>query len=676
MRTTLFLPITLLFTLVACQKANLSEKSIERTDSSLELSSSGSASVTPDPARASTLWTAVYNSEDGFDTAQYFDFIIEASECGWSEDYAWWTIDKFSSVQIQSGEQTGCVPRTLKEGAQDYSDANNIEFAMQLACIALIRYYPTWSADTRAAFDDFADKAVYALWQHDKIAVTYSNIYLMHIWNLVALGENLSSSRTWGVGLKLKPSAIAAKGYELLDNFIARTAAYGIHEHNSPTYTGVQAECIGYLANFTKNAAAKAKAEKLRDYLSLFIAANFYTPSRTASGGMSRCYYRGASGGKLGNLALWMLAGERPTAAEQLACWSMGPRALKINGTYPRMVSYLFGDVQNTFNDGRKYYAMNGMTYVDKYYSVGSVGHHYTGNGTEKSVNIVVSTEEHPYNINFIHLMEGRNDPYGFSYYLGHAWVCIRDAFARAQHDNQIVFVEAGNGRDNPQATNFTSHILLPKTNVSEIWVDDTKVTDWSSAPTGNCFFIKIDHVVVSIRFLYTFDKSGNTATHTLIDDSATSTRNYYVLTDGTHRALRISTTLSSSSMAGAELAGVAMWWRADDCIRTATQFARLRSKVMNATVSVPAQKSFSEGDAFSCYVNTPEGVKLGVSGSFERKKYYNRYISTDTSPEYFAEKSWYFAQKEAWGNSTDFSKFCSSFLSVNGWDEAKRIFE
>ena len=662
-----------ILSLGSCQKSASSNEIIE----DWETREPPRLTVKSDPGRASSLWTAVYNSEDGFDTTNYFDFIIEASEAGWEESYMLWTIEKFASVQAQSGQQMGQVPRYLKEGAQEYSDANNVEFALQLASVALIRYYPSWSDETKAAFDSFVDKAVYALWRHDNVAVTYSNIYLMHLWNLVALGENLDSSRTWGAGLGLTPAELAAKGYECLDIFYAQTASYGVHEYNSPTYTGVQIECIGFLCNFMKNAEALVKAEKIRDYYSVVMAANYYTLSSTLSGSMSRCYNRGTSSGNIDQMARGMISGESMCAYKQLASWTISAKNKRINAMYPRMVSYIFGDERATYSDGKEYYAMNAMNYVDKYYCVSSGGHHYTGNGTEKQVNVIVRTDNHPYNINIAHYMEGRGDPYGFiTMSSTHVWTCFRDAFARAQHDNQIVFLQAGNGRDNPSSTNLISHFLIPKTNVDEIWVDDTQVTDWASEPSGNCFFIKIDDVVVSIRFLYSFDKTGADVAHTLYDDSGTGTRNYYVLNDGTHTAARISSTLNASAPAVSDLSGVAVWVRADDCIITPSRFANLRKQVMEATVSVPAQKSFGSGDSFTCYVNTPEGIKLGISGKFQKESYYNRYIYNDSTPEYISEKYWHFSQSEAWGNSTDFSNFCESFFSINGWDEAKYIFK
>ena len=661
------------FSMTGCADVNPDE--IRDADTEIIYRTPKRVTVVSDPTRVDSLWESVYASADGFDTTTYFDFIIEACAAGRSEEDVLWTINKFRSLQVQTGDETGRVPRTLSS-TLNYSDANNIEFALQLASVALAEYYPSWSAQTKAAFDDFVDKGIYALWKHDNVAPTYSNIYMMHAWNLIALGEYLDPSRTWGDSLNLTTKQLADKGYEYLKKFYDLTATTGVHEYNSPTYLGVVAECVGFMCNYVKNSVAHEQAERLRDYVSLMIAANYYTPASVACGAMSRCYYRGGSGGKIDQLAGGMFAGKSMYAYNQLAAWTPTASALTVNNTYPRLAAYIFGDEKATYADGKSYWQMNAINYVDKYYSVSSAGHHYTGNGTEKSLNIKVRTDEHPVNINIAHYMEGRNDPYGFlPGKSSHVWTCFRDAYARSQYNNQFVVMQAGNGRDNPYAENLASHILIPKTNVDEIWVDNTKVTDFSSAPQGTTFFIKIDHVVVSVRFLYTFDKTGADRPHTLIEDTA-PTRNYYVLADNErHFALRITTKLNDDVPASGDLAGVAMWWRADDCIRTPDQFERLRKDIMNAPVTVPDQKKFSAGNVFECYVMTPENIKLGIKGTFAKKKYYNRYIYVYESPEYMSEQYWHFNQTEAYGSSVDFSNFCASFFSINGWDVGREIF-
>ena len=61
--------------------------------------------------------------------------------------------------------------------------------------------------------------------------------------------------------------------------------------------------------------------------------------------------------------------------------------------------------------------------------------------------------------------------------------------------------------------------------------------------------------------------------------------------------------------------------------------------------------------------------MKLGVSGTLEKKQHYNRWIFSDTEPEYMAEPYWNFRQTEAWGNSVDFTDRAKAFFSVNGED-------
>ena len=65
----------------------------------------------------------------------------------------------------------------------------------------------------------------------------------------------------------------------------------------------------------------------------------------------------------------------------------------------------------------------------------------------------------------------------------------------------------------------------------------------------------------------------------------------------------------------------------------------------------------------------TPEGLKLGIAGTLSKKKDYNRWIFSDTEPEYTAEAYWHFQQTEAYGSSIDFSNRNQAYFSVNKED-------
>jgi len=614
------------------------------------------------------LWVQVNASDTGFDTARYFEFILEACELGWDQKYIGVALKQFCNQQVQEGASMGEVPRYV---GGDYSDKNNIEFALELAGPALIEYYPQWSAENKALFDDFIDKAMYASWNHDNVSVTYSNIYIMRVWNMISFGENLSSDRTWGASLNLTPEQIAQKGYDMMKRFHDSVCEYGIHEHNSPTYTGVQAECLGYLAKYTKNEEARAMAEKCKNYISAMIFANYFTPAKAPSGVMSRCYYRGSSGGKIDQLAGGLILGLNMYWYNQLAVWEPSAQDREINNTYPRLVAYTFGPNKGSDASGKEFWTQNAMNYIDKKFSISS-GSHYTGNGTEKSLSAVVAGDAHRSIINFAHYMEGRNDPFGRIPYGTHVWTCFRDAYARSQHNNEVVVLQAGNGRDNPPAAqNLRSHIILPGNYVDEMWVGDEQIEDWFAmsgnakalqASSGYTYFSRIEDIVFSVRYLFTFGTDGKAKTPTLTYDATNSNYVY-----GT--ALRLTTSLAESRPLPADLGGVVMWWRVDKDIDTDEKFAALRKKIMEAEISVPQQKVYTEGDELECFVTTPEGLKLGIKGNFEKKKHYNRWIFSDTEPEYTNEAYWNFDQKEAYGSSIDFSDRNQAYFSINGQD-------
>ena len=619
--------------------------------------------------RVDALWTAVNASDEGFDTTNYFDFILSACHLGMDMKYVKVALQRFNALQEKELPNLGKVPRTV---GGDLGDENNVEFALELAGPALIEYYAGWPEDIRQLFDDFVDRAIYASWNHDNVAVSYSNIYIMRAWNMVALGENLSTDRTWGVSHQLTPAQIAAKGYAMLRNFFEFLQQWGIHEHNSPTYTGVQAECIGYLAKYTKDPEARELARKCKDYISLSIFANYFTPGRVASGAMSRCYYRGSSGGKIDQLAGGHTSGYGMYWYNQLAAWEPSEADRRINATYPRLVAYTFGPDKDTYADGKEYWSMNAVNYIDRKFSISSAGHHYSGNGTEKSLSVVVAGDAHRSIINFAHYMEGRNDPFGRIPYGSHVWTCFRDAYGRSQHENEFVAFQAGNGRDNPPAaSNLRSHIIVPGTYVDEMWVGNERIPDWFAmsgsakalnSAGGMTYFSRIEDIVVSVRYLFTFGTDGKAKTPILTYDSTNSGYVY-----GT--ALRLTTELKATAPTQDEIGGVIMWWRVDKGIDTDEKFAALRRSIIEAEVHAPALKVYSEGDSIDCYVMTPEGIKLGIAGTLSKKQDYNRWIFSDTEPEYTKEAYWHFNQTAAYGSSIDFSDREKAYFSVNGED-------
>ena len=424
---------------------------------------------------------------------------------------------------------------------------------------------------------------------------------------------------------------------------------------------------------YTKNPEAKANAELLKNYLSACIFANYFAPAKMLTGAMSRCYYRGSSGGKIDQLAGGLIYGYNMYLYNQLAAWEPSAQDRQINNTYPRLIAYTFGPEMVKDAQGRDVYSMNAMNYIDRKFSISSAGHHYTGNGTEKALTVVVSGDSNRSIINYCHYLEGRNDPFGRINYGSHTWTGFRDAYARSQHENEFVALQASNGRDNPPAaSNLRSHILVPGSYVDEMWIGDERIPDWFamsgnakslSTESGLTYFSRIEDIVVSVRYLFTFGTDGKAKIPILTYDSAVNCSYVY----GT--ALRLTTSLKETQPSADELGGVIMWWRVDKDIRTDEQFAELRRKIMNAEVVAPEQRTYTEGDEIECYVTTPEGLKLGIKGTLAKAKHYNRWIMNDTEPEYTKEAYWRFDQTEAYGSSIDFSDRNQAYFSINWKD-------
>jgi hypothetical protein len=111
-----------------------------------------------------------------------------------------------------------------------------------------------------------------------KVPASYSNIALMNACNLSLLGEALD-----------KPRAAEA-GYARLRAVLDYTAACGVHEFVSPTYTGVDLDGLAVLEAYTGNATARAQARALLELFWTDIALNWFPPAQRLAGANSRTY--------------------------------------------------------------------------------------------------------------------------------------------------------------------------------------------------------------------------------------------------------------------------------------------------------------------------------------------------------------------------------------------------
>ncbi len=602
-----------------------------------------------------SLWELVNANAAGLDIFNICEFVIEASHLGWDQKYIKVALDNLAAAQIrdESHEAYGQIPRTI---GSEPNDPNNAHFLLELLNLVRMHYYDTLSDENKTTLDEIIDYSIYAIMHDDNVAITYTNIYLMRAWNLIALGETLPSDRTWGGSYT--PYQLKNEGYNMVRAWMAEIKANGIHEHNSPTYTGVQAECLGYIAKYTKDDDIRHEAQVALEYFSAMLFANYYTPSMCLGGVQSRCAYKGSSNGKIDRLAASLIKGYGTYWYNKMAMWEPTAEAREINATYPRLVNYKWGADPD----------MNAVSYYTEKYNISSVGRPYTGNANEKTMTVFLTSPEHKNPVNVVHYLDGRQDPYGKSKVGSYARHLQKYALGRSQRNNEFVAYVSGDGSERGDTKKLQSHIVLPSNFIDEVWNGDKKIENWlgigsqALSSDGNyTFFLKFEDVVVSIRYLMAKDIDGKDVKPGLYIDS-----------DGTQsfangNAMRLTADLSSATPAKWQRGTVAMWWRADDGIDTEEKFAALRSKVINAPVEVS-----DDGSKVKVLVTTPDG-DLGFEGDLIRKKFPQAVFAYPTAAQE-AENNreyWGFSQTSTIGG-VEAEK---NHFTVNGKDISGPIF-
>jgi hypothetical protein len=178
----------------------------------------------------------------------------------------------------------GSVPWQI--GHPDIHDENAIDFVNQAIGPMLIHYGDKLSPEFKAELLPHM-RASFAAMLRRKLAVSYTNIWLMRTVNMILMGEAINDA------------SAADEGYRQLDQWIDYTRHAGVHEFDSPTYYFVDLDSLsaGYL--YAKRANGREKLKAVLDYFWIDIAANYFVPNGVLSGPHSRNYSFTSSAGGL-----------------------------------------------------------------------------------------------------------------------------------------------------------------------------------------------------------------------------------------------------------------------------------------------------------------------------------------------------------------------------------------
>ncbi len=224
-------------------------------------------------------------------------------------------------------------------------DYNAVDFCMMGGSLMWLRHRDRLPQGVRKTLRETLEYGAEGCLRH-RVPSSYTNISLMNALDLILLGEGLD-----------KPE-VADEGYARLDRFCLYTWQWGIHEYCSPTYYGVDIECLLLIEAFCRRPQGRDQARALLELFWTDVALNWYAPAARLGGACSRDYRYLTGTGYL-DMPLWFegwLPGRnRGAVFLALGRWQPPPRLREMNlDRYPRLVRQSWGI---PLSQSRTYYA-------------------------------------------------------------------------------------------------------------------------------------------------------------------------------------------------------------------------------------------------------------------------------------------------------------------------------
>ncbi len=208
---------------------------------------------------------------------ELFECALEAAGSGWHPDHVEHLLATATRFQDRD-------PRSKTRGnlhwifsETEVHDPNAVEFTMQMAALTWAFYRERLTPTARTLLKELMEQAISGIRSH-QVKEAYTNIYLMKTWNCIALGE------------ALEHPDLADEGYAMLRRWLAFTAANGVCEFLSPTYTGCDLDSLGLIVRWSGREAGRSDARAALMIVWSSLAASWFAPAQRLSGAHSRDY--------------------------------------------------------------------------------------------------------------------------------------------------------------------------------------------------------------------------------------------------------------------------------------------------------------------------------------------------------------------------------------------------
>lgn len=569
-------------------------------------------------------WTALQQNPPQLAVRDCFLFLLDALDTQFLEpQQVEWVLQKVQSRMISNpaaGRSYGNIFWGWHETGMDVGDGNNIEFCMQYGLPIKLLFDDRLSEKARKTLDEIFTLGLKGA-RNQVVRISYTNIYLMKIWNFIAYGQVYQQPE------------IMEEGRVYFNLWLDHLARYGNREYDSPTYYGVDLESLLLLSRFVHDADIQAKTKAALTFFLHDIALHYQPQAGILGGAHSRDYNRVFSRDLLEQKYLNPLFGQANTNVHLFheLCLStlreigFSAQQKKWMQQENRFIVQRWDSLAHTF----------ACDFVGRKFSIASSNQAYSPD--DKPFVVYLHSPRIPEMPNIAFVMEGRDDHYGTwaaeglgdilkhlmppNYPSNGGWNKARHLMPfmqAAQNRGEMVFLVAGNKDHNCIQDYLNSTIILPNI-FDEIWLGDRKievpvVSSKVEFDATQTLFARFEDVVIAFRFIWS--NPGVGAKPALHNDGFKykSSRENFSLKH--NKALRI-----TLQHAKDEMAKVAMWWKVAEGIKTDRAFAQFRQEVLNAEVMLK-----EENGQVDLAVMTKAG-KLGLRADLTNKKrldYYN----------------------------------------------------
>lgn len=572
-------------------------------------------------ARMATLrreWKAINQSPPQLGVRDCFLFLADALDTRMlKEEEIVWLLKKLQTRMVHdpsAGRSYGNIFWGWHETGNDVGDGNNVEFCLQYGMIIKLFFNDRLSAEARELLDRIFALGIKGC-RNQEVRISYTNIYLMKIWNFIAYGE------------VYKDEAILNEGRGYLDLWLKHVARYGNREYDSPTYCGVDLESLLLLHTFTTHPDIKNKIADVLQFFLTDLSSHYNAAGGYLAGAHSRDYNRVFGRDLLEEKYFNPLLGTKSTNTHLFheVCLT-ALRKIGLSAQQKELMQRKNRFIVQRWDSLPHTYACD---YTGNKVSLASSNQAYSPD--DKPFVAYLFSKKIPAMPNIAYVMEGRDDHYGTwaaegmgekmkhlmppNYPSNGGWGKARHLMPfmqSAQNRGEMVMLVSGERDHNCITPYLNSTILLPD-NFDEMWMNDWKITHPAKGGqvemnADGTFFARFEDVVIAFRYLW--NNAGDSVRVQLHNDgfSYTPSRENFELKN--NQALRLTMRHTNQSKAA-----VAIWWKTAEGIRTASDFAAFRKTVLEAPVSVQ-----DTNGVLDIIVTTASGP-LGVKADLKRKQ-------------------------------------------------------